>query len=204
MYTKKEKEMTLSHKKLLFLSCLTLSLHAMEPQQEKQNLLALYTKSRLILDNYDPAKEETIKALINILPEIKEHETTIGSFALAQQPSSKDQLLSLIPSGMKQHRNGPAYVTMFVTRLALYNSHLIAKCLVCPTFKEFDAVINPEKIINIIEKAKSVGFNFDAPTVRTNADIAGFTELKDDINKMLSMHHNDILEFTKLAYSNQK
>ncbi|HLW72759.1 MAG TPA: hypothetical protein VKR54_01805 [Candidatus Babeliales bacterium] len=209
--------MTLSHKTLLTISCLSFSLHSMEekPRLQSMNyyyLTNVYRKAYNTLENYDPANIQSAIALTEMITktkELKKHnieESNLRLFVLQQSDSIKDKIFSY----GKPPYNGPHYVSVFFARLAQYNAHLAKNEYVSPTIEQFTLHKNNRRIITASNNALRFRLFFDLQKINAdkklltdfspNVALDDFEHLIGDIQIMLQTTPDDIKTIAQIVY----
>ena len=206
--------MKTSHKTLLIISCISLSLYSME-DQNKLNFYSindLYKKTYNTLENYNPTDMQSaiaLSAIITKTKELKSHnidEKQIGKFAYKQEEAIKNKLFSY---GTPPY-NGPHYVCVFFERVAQYNAHLEKNAFTSPTIEQFTLHIHNKKITAAIEKAATFRLFLDLEKINAEKKIIvdipmavatdDFEKLIKDIATMRSIDPEEIKTLANILY----
>lgn len=208
--------MTLSHKTLLAISCISFSLYTMEreivceattAQQRKTNqknyytLNNLYKKSCSTLANYDPNDLQTMSSIFDIIDKTKKltaegmEEKSIGLFAYRQQPQIQVYPFLFLPDTFQ-----PLYTSVFFERIRQHSAHIEKNHFVEPTLDQFIQHIKDKKTLNAIEKAAAFKVFIDVSTTNpNNTTVVTIPNTVMDGIKELEQLMEDIAEIKKMT-----
>ena len=211
--------MTLSHKTLLTISCISLSLHSMEqPKKQTVDLYRvsdIYKKTYTLLEKFDPTNNQSIIDLSQILTKIDAlksyniEEKDIRQFAYKQT----EPLSRLLPFE-KSPYNGPHYVGVFFEQITQYNKRLKKTNSTSPTLEQLTQYRDNQKIEAIITKATTFRLFNDlkkrALEKKIIVDISSsiatqeFGDLMDDIALMKLVTPEEIKTIAHILYDDIK
>jgi hypothetical protein len=206
--------MKISHKTLLIISCISISLYSME-DENKLNFYAIndiYKKTYNTLENYNPTDIQSaiaLSAIITKTKELKSHninEQQIGKFAYKQEDPIKNKLFS---NGNPPY-HGPHYVCIFFERVAQYNANLEKNAFTSPTIEQFSQYLNNQKITAAVKKAATFRLFLDLEKINAEKKIIvdipmhiavdDFEKLIQDIAIMRAINPEEIKMLANILY----
>jgi hypothetical protein len=225
--------MTLSYKILCTISCVSFSLCAMEQQtvstthsstQTQSNqkyyysINDLYKNTYLILKNYNPRDEQSIKSIFSIIDATTKlqndgcEEDSIGRFAYNQhlQQQERNNKTSLLPS--KNFDTMPLYISVFFERITQHKAHLKKNEFTAPTIEQFmvhkkipfiQGAIQTAANFRVIINLQKIDPNNTIMPTFPNAITDGIHEhekLMEDINTMLQTDSISIKNVADILY----